>query len=128
MDFTPHQTRHLNNGQENIGYHIKFCMKFINRSNKNDSLIIDLVTLFTLSSFAVAQPVLDIIAKNSSFLIAHDTGTTGVFLLIAILLFLPPAIPVIIQSVMWFISKESFQDFTRFFHFPVSCIIIFANP
>ena len=42
--------------------------------------------LFTLSSFAVAQPLLDLISRNLQFLIAHKLTTLEILLLLGFLL------------------------------------------
>ena len=46
--------------------------------------------LFTLSSFAVAQPLLDLISRNLQFLIAHKLTTLEILLLLGFLLLIVP--------------------------------------
>ena len=46
--------------------------------------------LFTLSSYAVAQPVLDLISKNLQFLVAHKLTPVEIFLLLDFLILVVP--------------------------------------
>ncbi len=46
--------------------------------------------LFTLSSYAVAQPVLDLISKNLQFLVAHKLTPVEIFLLLGFLILAVP--------------------------------------
>lgn len=56
----------------------------------------DILHLFVLSSFAVAQPVLDLLARQAEFLVASDAGL-GEIVLVA--LFLLVAVPGVIAAV-----------------------------
>ena len=58
-------------------------------TNGPDSDWVSILHLFTLSSFAIAQPLFDLIGKNPDFLVIHGSGPAEVVTLVLVLIFLP---------------------------------------
>jgi hypothetical protein len=67
---------------------------------KNDSGL-NLVDLLVLSSFAIAQPVFDLVARTPEFLVAHHSEPLEIGLLIFILTF---GVPLIFLSAEWLLG------------------------
>ncbi len=65
---------------------------------KNDFLI-DALHIFVLFSFALAQPLFDVLSRHVQFFVAHGSKPVDVILLVLILCILLPAITVLIEWV-----------------------------
>src|SRR5215467_16075960 len=65
---------------------------------KNDFLI-DALHIFVLFSFALAQPLFDILSRHVQFFVAHDSKPMDVILLVLILCIFLPSIAVVIEWV-----------------------------
>ena len=64
---------------------------------RNSGLTLAGLHLFTLSSYAVAQPLLDLISKNLQFLVAHKLTLLEIFLLLGFLILVVP-LPFLLPS------------------------------
>ena len=58
----------------------------------------DTIDLFVLSGFAFAQPVFDLLSKNASFLVAHQSKPVDIILLVLALCLVVPATLVCLES------------------------------
>ena len=62
------------------------------------------IHLFVLWSFAVAQPLYDLIGSNAEFLVAHGAGVTDLLALVVLLSLAPPLVLVLAEAAIGFIS------------------------
>jgi len=69
--------------------------------------LVPIIHLFVLSSFAVAQPILDLIARNPTFLVAHRSQTSDIFVLVVVLVFLVPLPLVIVEVVARLFGRKA---------------------
>jgi hypothetical protein len=61
--------------------------------------IINVLHIFVLVGFAVAQPLFDLLSRNATFFVAHRSVPVDIILLIVILCILLPALVVLIEAV-----------------------------
>lgn len=64
---------------------------FVSMVRANRTGFVEALHVLTLFSFAAAQPIYDILARNPAFLIAHRVGTADLLLLVFVVSFLGPA-------------------------------------
>jgi hypothetical protein len=62
--------------------------------------------LFALSSFAVAQPLLDLLSHNAGFLVAHGTTPGEIIAIVAVLFFGVPAAGWILEEILLRIDRR----------------------
>src|SRR5262245_19954594 len=55
-------------------------------------VLTDILHVFTLTGFAIAQPIYDLLGKGAEFLVAHRLGLWGIFAFVAFLSVGLPAI------------------------------------
>jgi arylsulfatase A-like enzyme len=77
---------------------------------------VEALHLFALSGFAFAQPLFDILGRNSTFFVAHGMGPTSVILFALALIILPPAVLIAMIGIVRLISRR----LARFLH--VVCV------
>ncbi len=65
--------------------------------------------LITLSGFAVAQPLYDLLAKNPEFFIVRQSNLATVLFLILALSFLAPAVAVLVEALAWRLDRRAGQ-------------------
>ncbi len=68
---------------------------------------IDILHIFVLFSFALAQPLFDLLSRNAEFFVAHHSQPVDIILLILILCFLLPAIVVLIEVVSGLFGRRA---------------------
>ncbi len=56
--------------------------------------------LFAISGIAIAQPALDLLGKNASVFVSERAQTPDILLLVALILFVPPAVAYVIELVV----------------------------
>jgi hypothetical protein len=86
---------------------------------KNDSRL-NIADLFVLSSFAIAQPIYDLVARTPEFLVAHRLEPLEIGLLIVILSF---GVPLILLSSEWLLGLTSVR-IRRLVHTVFVCILL----
>jgi hypothetical protein len=72
---------------------------------KNDFLL-DTLHIFVLFSFALAQPLFDVLSRHVQFFVAHGSKPVDVILLVLILCILLPAIAALIELVAGLIGRR----------------------
>ena len=66
---------------------------------------IDILHVFVLFGFAVAQPLFDLLSRNPAFFVAHQSEPLDVILFILILCILPPALVFLIEAVAGLLGR-----------------------
>ena len=69
--------------------------------------IINVLHIFVLFSFAVAQPLFDLLSRNATFFVAHRSEPVDIILLILILCALLPALVVLIEVVAGLFGRRT---------------------
>jgi hypothetical protein len=69
-------------------------------------LLIAGLHLAALSSFALAQPLFDLLGKNPDFLAAHEVRGWGMVLLALVLTLALPLVLLAIEAVAWLVSRQ----------------------
>jgi sulfatase-like protein len=67
--------------------------------NKKNDFLVDALHIFVLFSFALAQPLFDVLSRHVQFFVAHGSKPVDVILLVVIVCILLPTIAVLIESV-----------------------------
>ena len=73
---------------------------------KND-IYIDTLHIFVLFSFALAQPLFDLLSRNAEFFVAHHCEPVDIILLILIVCVLLPGLVVLIEVVTGLIGRRA---------------------
>ena len=63
--------------------------------------------IFALFSFAVAQPLFDLLSGNAGFLVAHRLRPADLLVLVAILCFVLPGLPVLVGTLAGFLHRRA---------------------
>ncbi len=63
--------------------------------------------LLGLSAFAFAQPVFDLLGKQATFFVAHDTGPSQIVLFTMLLLVVPPALLIAAEGLVFLVSRPA---------------------
>lgn len=66
--------------------------------NKEDRSLTDALHVFVLWSFAVAQPLLEVISRNVEFFVAHGSKQVDIIMFLTILCFLIPGMFVMLEA------------------------------
>ncbi|HVN80182.1 MAG TPA: hypothetical protein VMW38_14390 [Terriglobia bacterium] len=72
---------------------------------KNSSWVVDGLDILTLSSFAIAQPLFDLLRRNPDFLAAHHLNASDITFLAIGLTVIAPAICVIMEEMARLLGK-----------------------
>ena len=71
------------------------------------------IHVFVFWSFALAQPLYDLIGRNAEFLVAHGAGVTDLLALVVLLSLAPPLVLVLAEAAIGFISVAAKRWFHR---------------
>lgn len=69
--------------------------------------LFDALHIVTLTSFAFAQPILDLLGSQSTFFVAHDAGPGTILALTALVLVVPPAVLLAIEGLIGLVSPTA---------------------
>ncbi|MBI4772743.1 MAG: sulfatase-like hydrolase/transferase [Deltaproteobacteria bacterium] len=83
--------------------------------NRTRTQILDFLHLFTLSAFAVAQPIFDLLGRQAEFFVARRSEPIDIMILAAVLSLAVPLVPVVIEIAVGLVNSKARKACHLFF-------------
>ncbi len=74
--------------------------------NRRGNFLTDSLHLFVLCSFAIAQPLFDLLSRHAEFFVARNSEPRDIMLLVLFLCFCPPLLLIFVEGVSGFLGQQ----------------------